>query len=65
MTLVRNLSTGEERLYDLDARSAVLAAYRQEHGDYNTWGYGRYDGLLTYGSKTVACGDWCALLEEV
>lgn len=62
-TTVVNLRTGAEQIYTTDAVSAVIAAYAQARGDYNTWDYRqRYEALVTRGpsGRTVACGDFAA-----
>ncbi len=63
MALVRNLSTGEVRWYSCSPAEAVVAAYAQEHRDWNTWDYGKkyqakYTGLCAY------CGDWAAFMDN-
>lgn len=63
---VLNLATGRSVLYCGDAHltpwTAVIAAYAQERGDWNTWEYPlRYEALVERGRGVVACGDWCAL----
>lgn len=43
-------------------RQAVIAAYAQSRGDYNTWDYPhKYDHLVIKGDHCVACGDYSAL----
>jgi hypothetical protein len=75
---VVNLATGEERLYTLSPREAVIAAYAQgTKGDWNSFDYKRKYGkfvspftgaLITTkvyeGRVSVAVGDWCALKEK-
>lgn len=63
--LVVNLATLEERIYssNLTPEQAVIAAYAQSQGDFNTWEYeSKYGDKVIRGNKTVSCGDWCALL---
>lgn len=58
-----NLRTGEKRTYiGLTQSEAVIAAYAQEHGDWNTWDYGQHKYQVTWGKSTVACGDWTVKL---
>jgi hypothetical protein len=64
LTTVTNLSTGEERTYSLEPEAAVKSAYLQELGDFNWWTYAKRNVEFTYGQLTVACGDWCARLEQ-
>ena len=60
-TDVLNLATGEVVTYDLPPEQAVWAAYQQrEKKNRNWWTYPH--PVLTRGKKTVAAGDWCALL---
>jgi hypothetical protein len=46
VTIVRNVDTGEQRSYTLDPRQAVIAAYAQSLGDWNTWDYARYAPMV-------------------
>jgi hypothetical protein len=60
-TIVMNLASHEKKTYFCSPENAVIAAYAQEHGDWNTWDYQtRYANLLEYGEHTVLCGDWSA-----
>jgi len=65
MIKVINLSTEVELFFDrdLDAVTAVIAAYaQQELRDYGWESYHRrYASLVKYGNKTIACGDWVTL----
>lgn len=65
MTLVIDLRNPANRYYYLCGPSdAVIAAYAQANGDWNTWDYAsKYSDLLVYGQHSVSCGDFCALLE--
>ena len=77
---VFNLSTCDELLYWVDPEQAVLCAHAQfpqgvgaqrdgrmiRVRDAHTWDYrARYGHLLIRGTRTVSCGDWCALREDV
>ena len=45
---------------------AVIAAYAQSRGDYNTWEYQRkYLWMLRRHANSVSCGTFCALKEAV
>jgi hypothetical protein len=63
---VTNLATLEKRTYTCSAAEAVIAAYRQELGDWNTWDYPTPDSCryLMQGdmdNRTIyLCGDWTA-----
>lgn len=64
-TAAYNLRTGKSRLYSCSPREAVMAAYAQERGDWNTSDYGgRYAGVVEQTDLHVFCGDWGALLKE-
>jgi hypothetical protein len=63
-TTVVNLSTGEEKTYSLEPEVAVKNAYLQERGDFNWWDYDKRDVDISFGRLTVACGYWCAKLEQ-
>jgi len=63
-TRVLNLATRQEQFYSSSPREAVIAAYAQSVGDWNTWDYeARYGSLAMMGRFTVSCGDFCATLE--
>ncbi len=52
--------------YSCTAEEAVMAAHAQAHGDFNTWDYHeRYGSLLTHGNRTVACGDYIAVRDDL
>ena len=47
--------------YSCDPRSAVIAAYAQSLGDFNTWGYAdTYGHLVRTGRCGIHCGDFSA-----
>ena len=48
--------------YSCEPRSAVIAAYAQSRGDWNTWNYERaYSHLVREGEHSFICGDFaCA-----
>jgi len=63
MVTAYNLHTGEERVYsDLHPENAVMTAYLQEHGNYNTWTYNdRFAEMrskIVRGKYSIAYGDW-------
>ena len=61
-TEVRNLYTGEMRVYSCAPFQAVVSAYAQSKGDYNTWQYReRYWDNVDAGNVSFCCGDWAAL----
>jgi hypothetical protein len=58
---VVNLATREVLTYTCSPEEAVVAAYAQEHHDFNTWDYdARYGKLVEHGQHTVLCGNWSA-----
>lgn len=61
MTQVLNLATGETFTYSCAPDQAVIAAYAQSKGDYNTYDYAKYRNLLRQGDRVVTCGDLTAL----
>jgi hypothetical protein len=65
-TTVFNLSTYEEREYTTLPRAAVIAAYAQSRGDWNTWQYEEKYAAFVRAIRrerhiTWACGDWTAI----
>jgi hypothetical protein len=56
-TEVHNLSTNEREVYQLEPADAVRAAFRFHNRGVRT-------PHLTWGGKTVACGDYCAMQQE-
>jgi hypothetical protein len=62
--VVNNLLTKEKREYvGITPRQAVIAAYAQEHNDWNTWDYGKYDQQVLAGDWSYVCGNWQVLKE--
>lgn len=61
LTRVLNLATGESIFYSLDPRSAVVAAWEQSRGNYNTWTYGDSHAIVEHGQRTVTAGDFTAI----
>ena len=56
---VMNLSTQYKQIFTCPPVEAVVAAYAQSTGDFNTWDYDtRYNHLLEYGKHTILCGDF-------
>jgi len=64
VTEVIHLGTAEIRVYTLPPREAVIAAYHQARGNYNTWTYPNLNTPLYEGERTIAAGEWCALKEK-
>jgi hypothetical protein len=63
VTIVRDLlDPTHVQMYSCTPREAVIAAYAQSLGDWNTWQYAeRYSECVVEGNHTVACGDFCAM----
>lgn len=68
VTKVTNLATGQEAVYDLPAREAVIAAYAQHRGspDHATWNYekvygSRIKSIARTDHVTWNLGDWTAI----
>lgn len=57
---VVNMTTQERRTYvGCSVLDAVIAAFAQERGDYNTWEYARkYGQTVETGTCHFFCGDW-------
>ena len=64
MVTVFNLATYDEQTFSCTHREAVMAAYAQSKGDWNTWDYEeRYGKLVRFSGtdkRTVSCGDFAA-----
>lgn len=59
----KNMRTGEERIYirseNMQATDAVIAAYAQSKGDWNTWDYRkRYAHMVRSTNMHVFLLDW-------
>lgn len=66
MVTVRDLRTGREQVYSCTPRQAVIAAFAQDRGDWNTWDYEtRYGHLVENGRWHFFCGDFAARFAEV
>lgn len=60
-TTVFNLRTNVQQDFDLEPRNAVIAAYAQQHGDFNTVNYEkRYQPYIS--GRSVVLGDWAAVI---
>ena len=61
---VLNLSTQQEQVYTCSPKEAVIAAYAQSLGDWNTWDYAeKYSNLVMEGKVSFSCGDFAAMKE--
>lgn len=69
VTTVMNLNTGADSIYTCPPAEAVIAAYAQSLGDWNTWDYQkryghmliRADSRVISGRVIVSCGDFAAI----
>ena len=68
LTDVHDLRNYDELTYSLPPREAVIAAYAQSKGDWNTWDYEKkYAHLVRFSGtndRTVSCGDFAAVMAE-
>ena len=64
MTKVLNLGTGKHAKYSLPAKEAVVAAYEQSLGNFNTWQYKAFADhpKARQGQYSVSCGDFAAII---
>lgn len=61
---VYRLSDDKTQIYTCAPQEAVVAAYAQERGDWNTWDYqARYGDLVIESDNFVTCGDFTARKE--
>jgi hypothetical protein len=69
MSFVVDLSNDSDdyQKFDLDEKSAVVAAYEQSQGNFNTDTYPKFEDhkLSREGKRTVACGNFCAIKKEI
>ena len=66
MTRVLNLDTGKAQHFSISPHQAVIAAFEQSKGNWNTWTYptpGTKSQLGPSG-RTVSCGSFCAMLHD-
>ena len=64
MTKVLNLNTGKHTTYSLPPKEAVVAAYEQSLGNFNTWQYKAFADhpKARRGQYSVSCGDFAAII---
>ncbi len=59
---MHNLRTYAGLEFSTDPREAVMAAYAQELGDFNTWHYeAKYGAKVRRHGRTWTLGDWAAV----
>jgi len=58
MCTVMKLYDAGKYHYSCDPKMAVIAAYAQSLGDFNTWDYDKYNNLVEEGELTFFCGDF-------
>lgn len=61
MTTVYTLGGQVEQVFNLPPKEAVIAAYEQSKGNYNTWTYPDNPDYLVWGKRTVCAGNFAAL----
>lgn len=59
---VLNLATGKEQFYTCSPEKAVVAAYEQSRGNWNTWMYPEPDNhpKFSRGIAIATCGNFTA-----
>ena len=64
MIKVLNLGTGKHVKYSLPPEEAVVAAYEQSLGNWNTWQYKAFADHpeARRGQYSVSCGDFAAII---
>jgi hypothetical protein len=62
VTAVRNLATGEVRVYDQPATVAVVLAFYQSQRNMNWWSYPDWSVEFGPSGRTVFRGDWAGHL---
>ena len=64
MIKVLNLGTGKHVTYSLPPEEAVVAAYEQNRGNFNTWQYAAFADhpKARRGQYSVSCGDFAAII---
>ena len=60
MITVFNLCDNSQQYYTCSPKEAVVAAYAQKLGDFNTWDYKKYNNLIEEGKLVFCCGDFAA-----
>lgn len=60
MTNVLDLSTGNWLSFSCSPREAVIAAYAQSKGDFNTWDYTKYNSQVVESQLFVYCNQFGA-----
>lgn len=63
MVDVYNLTTGEVLTYSSSPEQAVVAAFEQSRGNFNTWDYDFSKAVITTNGRTVYCGDFSAFMK--
>jgi len=66
MTKVLDLDTGQEQYFSVPPCFAVIAAYEQSRGNWNSWDYPQNHPLLRFGQsgQTVFCGSFGSILSS-
>ena len=62
---VMNAATGAISYYlGADPAAAVVSAFEKSRGNRNTWAYDKTKAQVSKSGKTIACGDFIALLHK-
>ena len=64
MNKVLNLNTGEEHHYTCSPKTAVIAAWRQSKGDFNTWDYEKFNDEVKETKHCFCLHDFAVLKES-
>jgi len=67
MYTVKNLADGSTQVYSCcKPKEAVVCAYAQSKGDFNTWNYdSKYSNLVEESELCYLCGDFCVYKEKL
>jgi len=60
--IVLDFATGKKMLYSVPPEKAVVAAWYQANGNFNTWEYDYSLAQYSESGKSVYCGDFAALV---
>ena len=64
-TKVVCLGTGEIQAFSQPPQAAVVAAYEQARGNWNTWLYDYSQAKMGPSGAVVCCGEFCAAVPRV
>jgi len=62
---VTNLGTGKTLTFvGISPKKAVVCAYEQSRGNFNTWTYDENKAIVSTSGATVSCGDFCSIIDR-